>query len=524
MNEQIAQIYGYLHGMWRYRWSALIVTWVVAMMGWSLVLAMPDQFSVKTVVYVDTSSVLKPLLKGLAVETDTRDELRIMTRTLLSRENLLSVARESDMDLEVNSPAEKEKLLEDLAKDIKINGTSGGGRWGAKNNVYEISYKNSSANRAYQVVSNLLNTMIEGTLNSTRTDTMSAQKFLNAQIALYEERLSLAEQKLAEFKKENVGFMPDERGGYYIRLQHAQDSIEETASALRLAERRFSELTRQLKGESQILSSDGSQSANMKKIKLYEDQLNLLLHQYTSQHPDVQALRAIIEELKSTPTNADNALSGDVFNGDEAKELNPVYQEVRVELSKASVEVEILKAQLKEQKMFADKLRASIDVIPEVEAKLTKLNRGYEVTRERYLNLVERRESAQLAQSADQSTSDIAFRVIEPPIVPYEPSGPNRALFLGVVVVAALAAGLAWSFLRYMLQPTFIDLVQLGNVTGRPVLGSVSLYLSPEHKSRRRLQLSSFISATFLLLVVFGVVILLRDSGATFMASVIAGK
>jgi len=449
------------------------------MMGWSLVLAMPDQFSVKTVVYVDTSSVLKPLLKGLAVETDTRDELRIMTRTLLSRENLLSVARESDMDLEVNSPAEKEKLLEDLAKDIKINGTSGGGRWGAKNNVYEISYKNSSANRAYQVVSNLLNTMIEGTLNSTRTDTMSAQKFLNAQIALYEERLSLAEQKLAEFKKENVGFMPDERGGYYIRLQHAQDSIEETASALRLAERRFSELTRQLKGESQILSSDGSQSANMKKIKLYEDQLNLLLHQYTSQHPDVQALRAIIEELKSTPTNADNALSGDVFNGDEAKELNPVYQEVRVELSKASVEVEILKAQLK---------------VPEVEAKLTKLNRGYEVTRERYLNLVERRESAQLAQSADQSTSDIAFRVIEPPIVPYEPSGPNRALFLGVVVVAALAAGLAWSFLRYMLQPTFIDLVQLGNVTGRPVLGSVSLYLSPEHKSRRRLQLSSFIS------------------------------
>lgn len=523
MNEQITQIYGYLHGMWRYRWSALIIAWVVALIGWPIVFVLPDQFSAKTVVYVDTSSVLKPLLKGLAVETDTRDELRIMTRTLLSRENLLSVARESDMDLEVNSPAEKEELIEHLAKTIEINGASGGGRLGAKNNVYEISYKSSNANRSYQVVSNLLNTMIEDTLNSTRTDTASAQKFLNSQIALYEERLSEAEQKLAEFKKENVGFMPDERGGYYIRLQRAQDSIEETASALRLAERRFSELTRQLKGETQILSSDGKTSENIRKIKPYQEQLDLLLNQFTDKHPDVRALQSIIEELKAAP-DASSVSSDYIADNDETKEFNPVYQEVRVELSKASVEVEILKIQLKEQKAFVKKLRESIDVIPEVEAKLTKLNRGYEVTRERYLELVGRRESAQLAQSADQSSSDIAFRVIEPPIVPYEPSGPNRPLLLGVVVLLALAAGLGWSFLRNMLQPTFTDLAQLGSVTSRPVLGSVSLYLSPEHIKRRRLQLSSFVSATFMLLIVFGIVVLLRDSGTALMASVFAGK
>ena len=101
---------------------------------------------------------------------------------------------------------------------------------GDKNNIYEISYQSASADRAYQVVSNLLNTMIENTLNSTRTDTVSAQKFLDSQIANYEERLSEAEQKLAEFKKENVGFMPDERGGYYMRLQRAQDASRETHS------------------------------------------------------------------------------------------------------------------------------------------------------------------------------------------------------------------------------------------------------------------------------------------------------
>ena len=122
MNEQLTLIYGYLHGMWRYRWSALVIAWIVALIGWPLVFSLPDQYSARTVVYVDTSSALRPLLKGLAIETDSRDELRVMTRTLLSRENLLNVARESDMDLEVNSPAEREKMLKHLLGAIKIDG------------------------------------------------------------------------------------------------------------------------------------------------------------------------------------------------------------------------------------------------------------------------------------------------------------------------------------------------------------------------------------------------------------------
>jgi len=514
MNEQLTQIYSYLHGMWRYRWSALFIAWMVALAGWALVLSLPDQFKARTVVYVDTSSALKPMLKGLATETDTRDELQIMTRNLLSRDNLMLVARESDMDLEATSIEEKEELIDRLTKAIDINN----GR-GSNNKVYEISYKNQSANRAYQVVSSLLNTMIEGTLKTTRTDTASAQKFLDSQIALYEKRLSEAEQKLALFKKENVGLMPDERGGYFIRLQRAEDSVKEITSALSLAERRYSELSRQLKGENPILSGDLYQSENAKKIKKYQAELDLLLNQFTERHPDVLALRAIIDDLKKAPDTYVTPDNND-SDSDETKEYNPVYQEVKVELSKASVEVETLKIKLKEQQESVKQLRESIDIIPEVEANLAKLNRGYEVTRERYLSLVERRESAELAESAGQSSSEIAFRVIEPPIVPVKPAGPKRVLFLSGVLLLAFGAGIAWSFVRYMLQPTFIDLEQLATSTGLPVLGSVSLYLSPEHRKKRRLQLRSFASVAFLLFIVFGVVIL-REPASGLFASII---
>ena len=77
MNEQLVKVYGYLHGMWRYRWSALLIAWIVALIGWFVVFSLPDQYEANAVVYVDSDSVMKPLLEGLAVDTDSIDELKV---------------------------------------------------------------------------------------------------------------------------------------------------------------------------------------------------------------------------------------------------------------------------------------------------------------------------------------------------------------------------------------------------------------------------------------------------------------
>jgi len=501
MNEQLTLIYGYLHGMWRYRWMALAIAWAVAFVGWVYVSAMPSQYSAKAVVYIDTTSVLKPLLKGLALETDSRDELQVMSRVLLSRDNLLAVIRETDMDLEAGTPEARERFVEGLANSIVVKGGSGKKR-GPRSNIYEISYQSTSANRVYQVVSKLLNTMIEGTLSSSRTDTMTAKKFLDTQIAEYEQRLTQAEQQLAEFKKANVGYMPDEKGGYYARLQRAEDVLENTGSELRLAKRRATELSKQLSGEKPLLDGESYEFASVNKLRRYQEQLSTLLNQFTEQHPDVVALRSAIADLKSKRDSAYDEASA--VGSSDTVEFNPVYQAMKVEMSKAGVEVETLKIQLADQQLRVSKLKGSIDIIPEVEARLSKLNRDYEVTRERYLNLVERREGALLAQSAGKSASDITFRVIEPPIVPLRPSGPKRLLLLTAVLLAALGVGLGTCFVRYFMQPTFIDLQQTRLYTGLPVLGSVSLYLSPEHRKKRHKQLISFLSATALLFCVYG--------------------
>jgi polysaccharide chain length determinant protein (PEP-CTERM system associated) len=511
MHEQINELFGYLHGLWRYRWSGLLIAWVTAIAGWCYVYALPNEYNARAVVNIDTSSIMKPLLKGLAVETDQAEELTIMTRVLLSRDNLLTVIRETDMDLGADTPAEKERLVMSLAKSIYLS-APGKGRFGSSaSQIFEIGYESTSAQLAYKVVSTLLNQLMENTLNTDRTGTAMAQEFLGKEIKEYEQRLNLAESRLADFKTKNAGFMPDEKGGYYARIRKAEEDVERTKSSLTLAQQSYSQLRRQLSGQEPILGDARSSTATLRK---YQEQLSELLTQYTEDHPDVQALRARIAEVKARAKDQDDAVVG---GSDDY-----VYQELKFQLSQQRIEVGKQQLLLAEQQQKLKKLQESVDTIPQIEAELSRLDRDYEITKERYLSLVERKESARLAQNAEQNSNEISFQVVDAPVVPVLPSGPNRLLLLSAVLAASLGAGVAWSLVMILLFPTFVDYKQLRKLIDLPVLGSISLQMTDEQQRLRLVQLRTYVLAVFVLIVSFGSVLFYQEQGSILVRSVIS--
>ena len=119
MHELLAQLETYLRTAWRYRWAGLAAAAVICLVGWVAVLLMPNKYEVSAKVFLDTSSLLRPVLRGLAVETSARQEAILMVRrTLLTRPNLESVARTADMDLKTKTPEEMEAVVEELAKTV----------------------------------------------------------------------------------------------------------------------------------------------------------------------------------------------------------------------------------------------------------------------------------------------------------------------------------------------------------------------------------------------------------------------
>src|SRR5258705_8360280 len=100
--------------------------------------------------------------------------------------------------------------------------------------------------------------------------------------------------------------MPGDAGGYYAKLQAAQNKAEETRAQLRIAESKRAELLRQLEGEEPTFGlgpdsagqSGAAATSTDAQISLYKSKLDALLVQYTDKHPEVVALRETIARLE----------------------------------------------------------------------------------------------------------------------------------------------------------------------------------------------------------------------------------
>ena len=128
-------------------------------------------------------------------------------------------------------------------------------------------------------------------------------------------------------------------------------------------------------------------------------------------------------------------------------------------------------------------------------AEQTRLNRDYEVLKRQYDELLLDREQVRLRSGVQSKTDAVTFRVIEPPSRPVVPVAPNRPLLLSVILIVALAIGAGIAFTKGQLQTTFPTQARLEQVTGLPVLGSISEFFTAERLAERRQRLKWFAGA-----------------------------
>jgi polysaccharide chain length determinant protein (PEP-CTERM system associated) len=506
MFEIILKVFAYFRGIWRYRWYAAVIAWLLSISAGIVILKLPDQFAASARVFVETQSVLRPALQGLVLDTSgiQRQQLALLSRTLLSRPNLERLARMTDLDLGVKDPNEMEALIAGLNKQIRLDADK------SQPNLYSISYVSSDPQLAKRVVQTLLTIFMESSLGSHRQDTEEAQRFLDAQIKEHQEKLIGAEKRLEEFKRKNVGLMPSEQGDYYSRMQTAMGQVEQVRLELRESENRRDELRRQIEdvkpsaGQGSIAAEDPRLAALNGRIEGLQGKLNELLMRFTERHPDVVAIKRALEQLQKEKERQQASLGpspAGVLEGDGAA------GQLKMALSEADANVASLKVRLQEYEKRATELKAMVDTMPQVETELKNLNRDYEVIKQNYNSLLQRREATSLGEQAQQSADTFKFQVIDPPRVPLAPIGPKRPLFLAIALLAGIAGGIAFALFMALTKPTIDDRRTLAQLTSLPVFGSVSMVWTRKQRLRNRLELAGFLALNLAFLAGYGVVL-----------------
>src|SRR5690606_37389912 len=326
MDELIAQLLVYIKGVWKYRWLSVAVAWFVALMGWFYVYQMPDNYEASARIYVDTQSILRPLMAGMTVSPNPEQQIVIMSRTLISRPNVERVIRMVDLDIKVTDDSSREKLVTSLMKDIKLASTG-------RDNIFTISYDNKDPRLAKDIVQALLTIFVEGGLEGKKQDSASALRFIDQQIAAYEEKLVAAEAALTAFKQKNIGFLPGQGGDYYSQLVSAAEELEKARLALLEAEQARDAVKRQITGDEPMLLFEVGEVSPQSivnpeidsRIQALNTNLDNLMLNFTDQHPDVVATKRLITQLEERKVE-EAKLTGTVNN--RGRNYDPMMQQL----------------------------------------------------------------------------------------------------------------------------------------------------------------------------------------------------
>ncbi|HJV74662.1 MAG TPA: XrtA system polysaccharide chain length determinant [Noviherbaspirillum sp.] len=499
MEEQLAQLISHLKGIWKYRWHALATAWIVVLLGGTTIFLLPDSYQASARVFVDTQSILKPLLSGMTNIPNVEQQVAIMNRTLLSRPNMERLLRMVDLDIKAKTAKEHEELVDELAKQIKLTGT-------VRDNIYTITYINENPKLAKDVVQSLLTIFVEGSFGDKKKESAKAVIFIDEQIKSYEEKLIAAENSLKEFKLKNAGLLSAQGSDYGTKLLDTTETLNQARLELREAEQARNAIRRQITGEAPDPKTASSALALVNpeidsRIQTLNKNLDSLQTQFTDQHPDIVSTKRLIAQLEARKVEESKQKK---YNADPGANYSPMLQQLNVALSGAEAKVASMAARVEEYSARVNRLKALNNAIPEVEAQLSQLNRDYQINKENYEKLLGRREAAKLSGDLTATTEMMSFRVVDPPMVPMTPNGPNRARLFSLLFAGALAVGIACAFLMSRIRPTFLTQYSLREATGLPVLGTVSMQWTDLEKKRQAKDFYAFGLSSILLLLTFG--------------------
>jgi polysaccharide chain length determinant protein (PEP-CTERM system associated) len=501
MDELISQMSTSAKGMWKHRWLGMLMAWLVTAIGVAVVLWVPDRYEASARIFVDTQSILKPLMSGLAVQPNVDQQVVMLSRTLISRPNVEKLIRMADLDLKSQSKTAQDALIDELMKTLEIKNVG-------RDNLYVLSYRDTSPEKAKRVVQSLVSIFVESSLGDTRKDSNTARKFIDEQIKTYVVKLEEAEARLKDFRVRNMELqnpdgvdMAGQLGAVSAQLEQARLELREAENARDAAKRQLeAEKTQSADVTSRSLLQESAMSIATPevdaRIDVQKRNLDALLQRFTEQHPDVANTRRLIKDLEEVKRKEVQELRKTAMSNPPAASSNSLaYQELNRLLATSEVQVASLRARVGEYAARYNRARELMKTAPQIEAEFAQLNRDYDINKKNYNDLVARRESAALSGDLESAAGVADFRLIDPPRASPKPVAPNRLLLMPLALLVALGAALATTLVASHLRAVFFDARSLRDAVGLPLLGVVTLVIGEDAAKLERSDLKKFLGA-----------------------------
>lgn len=392
-----------------------------------------SKFEVSATIFADNQNILKPLLSNQAAQSSVQNQSKVV-REMMHSPRILKEAVETVYGLDGFDSAEAlGQKINQLRNKLQISGLGA--------NYIKVSYTDSTADDAYQLINKVIDIFIKASSEDQRSESREAFMFIDNQVKQYKDQLLLAEEKLKIFRANNF----DGRDGDVdASISRLRAQIEELKINLDEDRTTIASLKKQLRNESEYSSSKFKADVYGERLTALETQRNNLLLTYTEDYPDVVSLTYQIEDVRKTIKEAEEAKKNDKgksrSRNDEDSVLNPLYQELRSRLSLVQTEMKAKEKRLAALEVLQEEEYERRKRIAERNAQEAELTRDYTVTKRIYEDMLERKEKARLSMTLNIEGQGVTYRIQEPALPPLNPTGLRFVHFVVLGPILGLLA------------------------------------------------------------------------------------
>ncbi|HEX2760192.1 MAG TPA: hypothetical protein VHM27_06750, partial [Rhizomicrobium sp.] len=359
MQQWKVQLLSRLWGMWRYRWWGLAAAWAICVGGWVLVQALPNKYESAAKVYIDTDTLMRPLMAGLAVNPDVNQEVDVMMKSLITRPSIEQVVKLSDPAMANASRSALADKVTEVQQNIALRPLE-------TKNLFSISYTSSNPAYAQNVTQSLVMMLVNSNLGTQRRNVDGVQSFLDQQIAKYEAQLRDMEKRRADFRTTHLEYYSSTSDGdpaNIIDKAHAETLDAQNQLMIESAKR--DSLSAQLRGVPATLKVEAPpplvvNAGQGATSDLSQATLALanLRSRFTESHPDVVAQKNLVERLKAQQSAA-NSPDSPTYQAHQGVP-NPVYINLQSRLADAAANVALQRRRLELAQTNEEKARTDM--------------------------------------------------------------------------------------------------------------------------------------------------------------------
>ncbi len=431
----------------RYRMAVLGVSLAILFIVLGVGMTWKNQYVSRSVLEIDDSNIIKPLLRGRAefAEADRVDE----AKTLMDNKQMLEIVASRLGYIDENTDRlQANNVVKSIRGRIQVEADE------VRKNFFSISYIDPMAEDAYEANSVLTEVFVQFQQQSTRAEGELAYEFISKQADAYKVRLENAEKALQEFKANSLDTNEETVQG---RINKLEAEIQELELGIQESRSRIASMRAQLDSEGKYLDVQAEVFSLKKQRSALQDRLNELRLQYQESYPDIQTIKQQISKLDMEIKwiSDESGLSFQRLSTSDALESNPevLFDELRKQVA---VEEVALKAQIERlgslEKLLKEE-QEKADIVVANQTKAADLMRDYTVTKDVYEEMLSRKENAELSVAIQKDGRGLTFRVVEEPSYPFYPSGLTFSHFVIAAPIFALGVPLGLLMALILLDP-----------------------------------------------------------------------